>query len=101
MATNVSAASISLIPFESLDLPDGPEGEAIEAQVRSNLPVLDGVEAAQSEEERNLAYASIIAKQRAAFVQFHGDAYGLETKKVTTTQKLVPTTLASGVFCAA
>lgn len=55
----------------------GPLVDEHEAIVRHGLPVLESVDAADSEEARQRAYSVLIARQRAEFVGKYGDPYGM------------------------
>ena len=71
---------VTPVSFQALQasgrLPSGPQIEEHEMIVRRELPVLESVEAAETEADRMLAYEKLIAKQHAEFVRQHGDAYG-------------------------
>ena len=87
-----------------VSIPSGPHIDAHEAIVRRGLPVLDAVEAAQSDEERMQAYSILIAKQRADFIQSNDDAYGarVDSPKIHHTKsKVGPISLAAIMLGAA
>lgn len=58
----------------------GPLVDEHEAIVRHGLPVLESVDAADSEEARQRAYSVLIARQRAEFVEKYGDPYGVSVQ---------------------
>lgn len=67
--------------------PDGPLADALEEKARRDLPLVDGLEQAQTHDERMQVYSQVIQKQRAEFVALYGDPFGLETRSVAHEQQ--------------
>lgn len=72
----------------------GPVVEEHEAIVRLGLPVLESVDNARNDNERQAAYSTLIARQRAQFIEMYGDPHGMsgESSKFVNSSKHIKTT---------
>lgn len=67
----------------SIDYPDGPMADALEAQISQSLPAVEGLSEAETQAERMMAYDCAIRKQFKEFVDLYGDPFGWEKRQVT------------------
>lgn len=70
--------------------PDGPLADALEERVRRSLPVVDGLEQAQSQVERMGVYRKVIQKQLEEFVALYGDPFGQDVASVPPRDQILP-----------
>lgn len=70
------------VPLSSIDYPEGPLADRLEAEARRSLPHVSELDEARTEEERMLAYARVIEEQRDDFIGMYGDAFGWEKRSV-------------------
>jgi hypothetical protein len=70
------------VPLSSIDYPEGPLADRLEAEARRALPQVCGLDEAQTEGERMQAYAQVIEEQRDDFIGMYGDAFGWEKRSV-------------------
>jgi len=70
------------VPLSSIDYPEGPLADRLEAEARRALPQVRGLDDAQTEGERMQAYAQVIEEQRDDFIGMYGDAFGWEKRSV-------------------
>lgn len=81
---SVGIAKSIVAPFNVSEIvfsyPDGAVADAIEAQVARSLPEVSGLELAQTPAQRAAVFQETIERQRAAFVDLHGDAFGYERR---------------------
>ncbi|WP_150124105.1 hypothetical protein [Cupriavidus nantongensis] len=66
----------------SINYPEGPIADAIEAEVQQFLPPVSGLDGALTESERLEAYARAIHEERSEFIAMYGDAFGWEKRSV-------------------
>lgn len=78
----MTASIVRPIAVLSIDYPEGPIADAIEAEVQQSLPPVSGLEGARTENERLEAYARAIDAQRDEFIAMYGDAFGWEKRRV-------------------
>jgi len=62
----MTASIVRPIAVLSIDYPEGPIADAIEAEVQQSLPPVSGLEGARTENERSEAYSRAIDAQRDA-----------------------------------
>lgn len=76
MTQTTTFASHLTVPLGSLDYPDGPIADALEAQIERTLPPLAGIASAECQSDRLAVYAQAIKVQMSEFVAMHGDPFG-------------------------
>lgn len=86
----MTASIVRPIAVLSINYPEGPTADAIEAEVQQSLPPLSGLEDVRTESERLEVYARVIDEQRDEFIGMYGDAFGWE--KRTGTREVVKQT---------
>lgn len=79
---NMTASIVCPVAVLSIDYPEGPFADALEAEVLRTLPQLSGLEGAQTEGERMEVYARAIDEQRDEFIAMYGDPFGWEKRAV-------------------
>lgn len=78
----MTASIVRPIAVPSINYPEGPTADAIEAKVQQSLPPLNGLDDARTESERLEIYARVIDEQRDEFIGMYGDAFGWEKRSV-------------------
>lgn len=76
MTLTTMCTSKMAIPLDSFEYPEGPLADALEAEVARTLPLIPGLEAAVTHDERMAVYARTIRVQMAQFVAAHGGPFG-------------------------
>jgi len=77
----MTASIVRPIAVLSINYPEGPTADAIEAEVQQSLPPLNGLDGARTENERLEIYARAIDVQRDEFIAMYGDAFGWEKRR--------------------
>lgn len=76
----MTASIVRPVVVLSINYPEGPIAEALEAQVQQTLPPLSGLDQAQTEGDRLAVYARAIDAERDEFIAMYGDAFGWEKR---------------------
>jgi hypothetical protein len=72
-----------VVPVATIDYPEGPMADALEAEVQRTLPPLPGFDPQASQEQRVAVYESLIAQQRADFIEMYGCPLGWEKRNAS------------------